>query len=136
MPFLAKRNLGTDRSLAPITVGLGPGFTAGEDVDAVVETMRGTPSGACDLCRGRRFPDTGVPGAIAGYAAERVIHAPAAGRNALFVQDETGADQWISARWSARGRTIARVGGTPVLRDDRRRAARPDSGGLSGDRRG
>lgn len=39
--ILAKRNLGTNKSLAPITIALGPGFTAGSDVDAVIETMRG-----------------------------------------------------------------------------------------------
>ena len=36
--ILAKKNLGTHREMAPITVALGPGFTAGVDVDAVVET--------------------------------------------------------------------------------------------------
>ena len=39
--ILAKKNLGTSRDMAPLTVGLGPGFTAGEDVDYVIETMRG-----------------------------------------------------------------------------------------------
>ena len=39
--ILAKRNLGTSRAMAPITVALGPGFVAGADVDAVVETKRG-----------------------------------------------------------------------------------------------
>ena len=34
--ILAKKNLGTNRNMAPITVALGPGFTAGEDVDAVI----------------------------------------------------------------------------------------------------
>ena len=76
--ILAKRNLGTNRDMAPITVGLGPGFTAGEDVDAVVETMRGHHLGRVIL-RGAAIPNTGVPGVIAGYAAERVIHAHASG---------------------------------------------------------
>ena len=39
--ILAKKNLGTRRDMAPITVALGPGFEAGVDVDAVVETKRG-----------------------------------------------------------------------------------------------
>ena len=39
--ILAKKNLGTDRTMAPITVALGPGFEAGKDVDAGVETQRG-----------------------------------------------------------------------------------------------
>ena len=38
--ILAKKNLGTTREMADLTVGLGPGFVAGEDVDYVVETMR------------------------------------------------------------------------------------------------
>ena len=63
--ILAKRNLGTNRAMAPITVGLGPGFTAGEDVDAVVETMRGHHLGRVIL-QGAAIPNTGVPGVIAG----------------------------------------------------------------------
>ena len=44
--ILAKKNLGTKKDMAPITVGLGPGFEAGKDVDAVIETMRGQPIGS------------------------------------------------------------------------------------------
>lgn len=76
--ILAKRNLGTMRAMAPITIGLGPGFTAGADVDAVVETMRGHRLGRV-LYTGAAQPNTGVPGVIAGHAADRVIHAPASG---------------------------------------------------------
>lgn len=76
--ILAKRNLGTSRAMAPVTVGLGPGFTAGDDVDFVVETMRGHDLGRV-LDRGPALPNTGVPGLIAGRAAERVLHAPLAG---------------------------------------------------------
>lgn len=110
--ILAKRNLGTSRDMAPITVGLGPGFTAGEDVDAVVETMRGHHLGRVIL-QGAAIPNTGVPGVIAGYAAERVIHAPASGEMA-FVQDENGQTADIGALVK-KGQVIARVGGTPVL---------------------
>lgn len=39
--ILAKKNCGTTKDMAPLTIGLGPGFTAGEDVDVVVETKRG-----------------------------------------------------------------------------------------------
>ena len=39
--ILAKRNLGTRREMAELTIGVGPGFTAGIDTDYVVETMRG-----------------------------------------------------------------------------------------------
>lgn len=110
--ILAKRNLGTSREMAPITVGLGPGFTAGEDVDAVVETMRGHHLGRVIL-QGAAIPNTGVPGVIAGYAAERVIHAPASGEM-VFVQDENGQTVDIGALVH-KGQEIARVGGVPVL---------------------
>ena len=76
--ILAKRNLGTHRGMAPLTIALGPGFTAGEDVDAVVETMRGHDLGRI-IRQGSARPDTGVPGVIGGYGAERVIHAGRAG---------------------------------------------------------
>ena len=38
--ILAKKNLGTTREMASLTIALGPGFTAGQDVDVVVETKR------------------------------------------------------------------------------------------------
>lgn len=76
--ILAKKNLGTNKQMAPITVALGPGFVAGEDVDAVIETMRGHSLGRV-LYEGQAIANTGVPGVIAGYSKERVIHSPAAG---------------------------------------------------------
>ena len=76
--ILAKRNLGTRIDMAPLTIGLGPGFTAGEDTDLVIETMRGESLGKI-YRHGSAIPNTGVPGVIAGYAKERVIHAPCAG---------------------------------------------------------
>ena len=72
--ILAKRNLGTRRDMAPLTVALGPGFVAGQDVDCVIETMRGHNLGRI-IREGAAQPNTGVPGRIGGYAAERVIHA-------------------------------------------------------------
>lgn len=75
---LAKRNLGTTRAMAPVTVGCGPGFAAGEDVDYVVETMRGHDLGRV-ISSGPACPNTGIPGLIAGRAAERVLHSPVAG---------------------------------------------------------
>lgn len=76
--ILAKKNLGTHRQMAPITIGLGPGFEAGKDVDAVIETMRGHHLGRV-LYQGSAIANTGVPGVIAGYAKERVIHSPGTG---------------------------------------------------------
>ena len=76
--ILAKKNLGTTRNMAALTVGLGPGFTAGEDVDIVIETKRGHNLGRI-IREGSAIPNTGIPGNIGGYAAERVIHAGAPG---------------------------------------------------------
>ncbi|HIY38024.1 MAG TPA: EF2563 family selenium-dependent molybdenum hydroxylase system protein [Candidatus Agathobaculum merdigallinarum] len=109
--ILAKRNLGTHCGMAPITIGLGPGFTAGQDVDAVVETMRGHHLGRI-IRQGAAAPDTGVPGVIAGYADERVIHAPASGAMA-FVTAETGQLLDIGAL-VRKGQLIARVGDASV----------------------
>ena len=75
---IAKRNLGTNRSMADITIALGPGFCAGEDVHAVIETVRGHDLGRLIL-NGYAKPDSGIPGEIGGRSAERVIHAPIAG---------------------------------------------------------
>ena len=72
--ILAKRNLGTRITDAPVVVALGPGFCAGEDCHAVVETKRGHYLGSV-LYRGRAIPNTGVPGVIEGVGAERVIRA-------------------------------------------------------------
>lgn len=77
--ILAKRNLGTNRRMAPLTIGLGPGFVAGQDVDYVIETMRGHHLGRI-ISQGCAIPNTGIPGLIGGYGAERVIHAPASGK--------------------------------------------------------
>lgn len=76
--ILAKKNLGTKKDMAPLTIGLGPGFTAGEDVDVVIETKRGHNLGRI-IRQGSAYPNTGIPGIIGGYGAERVMHAPAAG---------------------------------------------------------
>ena len=76
--ILAKKNLGTNLDMAPITVALGPGFAAGKDVHAVVETKRGHNLGRV-LWTGSASPNTGIPGIIGGYGKERVIHCPANG---------------------------------------------------------
>ena len=76
--ILAKRNLGTKKGDAPIVVALGPGFTAGRDCHAVVETMRGHDLGRVILS-GSAQPNTAIPGLIGGFAGERVLRAPADG---------------------------------------------------------
>ncbi len=76
--ILAKKNLGTRITDAPVVVGVGPGFTAGADCHAVVETMRGHYLGRA-IYRGSAQPNTGIPGLIGGFAGERVLRAPADG---------------------------------------------------------
>jgi len=95
--ILAKKNLGTNRDMAPITVALGPGFEAGRDVDAVVETKRGHNLGRI-LWSGRAAANTGIPGAIAGYSKERVIHCPAKGilRNVKHITDRVSKGEIIA----------------------------------------
>lgn len=110
--ILAKRNLGTHRGMAPITVALGPGFTAGADVDAVIETMRGHDLGRI-LYTGAAQPNTGVPGLIAGHDLDRVIHAPASGRlRPAF--DAAGQEIGIGSL-VRQGDLLAYVGDTPVI---------------------
>ena len=69
--IIAKRNLGTRMDMAPVVVAAGPGFTAGLDCHAVVETMRGHYLGRV-IYDGAALPNTDVPGLIGGYAGERV----------------------------------------------------------------
>lgn len=76
--ILAKRNLGTRITDAPVVIGVGPGFTAGVDCHAAVETMRGHYLGRV-LYDGSPIPNTGIPGLIGGFAGERVLRAPADG---------------------------------------------------------
>ncbi|MGD9559659.1 MAG: selenium-dependent molybdenum cofactor biosynthesis protein YqeB [Oscillospiraceae bacterium] len=76
--IIAKHNLGTHRGMAPITIGLGPGFEAGRDVDVVIETFRGHDLGRL-IFKGGALPNTGTPGEIGGQSDLRVFHAPHAG---------------------------------------------------------
>ncbi len=102
--IIAKKNLGTYKNMAPLTIALGPGFTAGEDVDVVVETMRGETLGKV-YYEGSALPNTGIPGMVGGYAKERVIHAPADGKlRAVRRVGET----------VEKGEILAYVGETPV----------------------
>jgi xanthine dehydrogenase accessory factor len=102
--IIAKRNLGTHIHDAPAVVALGPGFVAGRDAHAVVETRRGHDLGRI-LLEGSAEEDTGVPGDIDGYSWQRVIRSPAAGtfRVAAEIGDLVKADD-----------VIGHVGGEPV----------------------
>lgn len=77
--ILAKRNLGTTMQDAPIVIGVGPGFVAGQDVHRVVETMRGHDLGRV-ISEGAAIANTGVPGEIGGYTVERLVTAPTSGK--------------------------------------------------------
>lgn len=72
--ILAKKNLGTTKKLAKNTIGIGPGFEAGLDVDLVIESMRGHNLGRV-IYKGKAEENTGIPGIILGYGEERVIRA-------------------------------------------------------------
>ncbi len=102
--ILAKKNLGTKKDMAPITIALGPGFEAGVDVDAVIETQRGHNLGRI-LLEGFAAKNTGVPGIIGGYGKERVIHSPASGiiQNLSHISDTV-----------TKGQVIALIGETKV----------------------
>lgn len=77
--ILAKRNINTRIDMAPITIGLGPGFEVGKDVHAVIETNRGHDLGRIIL-KGEAEKDTGIPGSIEGFTEERILRAPCAGK--------------------------------------------------------
>lgn len=102
--IMAKRNTGTRIIVAPIVIGLGPGFTAGVDVHAVIETNRGHNLGRVILS-GSAEPHTGVPGSTAGFTVERVLHAPC---NGTFMGKRHIGDP-VEA-----GEVVASVAGQPV----------------------
>ncbi len=76
--IIAKKNLGTKITDAPLVIGLGPGFHAGNDVHIVIETNRGHNLGKV-IHEGEAEPNTGIPGDVAGFSAERVFRAPESG---------------------------------------------------------
>lgn len=102
---LRKVNLGTEKGEAPLVIGLGPGFTAGVDCHAVVETNRGHYLGRV-YWRGGAEPDTGAPGAVNGKAGERVLRAPLDGLMLQVVP---------AGVFVHKGTPLARIGDAPVL---------------------
>jgi len=77
--ILAKKNIGTKIDDAPIVIGCGPGFFAGEDCHLVIETKRGHYLGQV-ITKGSAIPNSGVPGIIEGKGLERVLYSPIAGK--------------------------------------------------------
>jgi len=102
--IMAKKNTGTRISDAPLVIGLGPGFTAGVDVHAVIETNRGHNLGEVIL-EGCAEPDTGIPGEIGGFSEERLVRAPADG---VFVP------LWDIGSLVTTGEILGHVGTQPV----------------------
>lgn len=103
--ILAKRNTGTGSGDGMLVIGLGPGFTAGEDVHCVVETMRGHGLGRV-IYEGAALADTGIPGAIEGMTHQRLLRAPCDG---LFLTSKDIGDR-VEA-----GQKVATVAGEPVV---------------------
>lgn len=102
--ILAKRNLGTKITDAPLVIALGPGFCAGRDCHAVIETMRGHTLGRV-IWDGEPIPNTNIPGLIGGFAGERVLRAPDTG---IFHQlRDIGALVTV-------GETVGEVNGLPM----------------------
>lgn len=98
--ILAKKNSGTTKDMAPICIGLGPGFCGGKDVHAVIETARGHQLGRI-IYSGNPLADSGIPGMIGGFGKERVLYAPQAGTIEVL--------QDIGNRVT-KGEVIARIG--------------------------
>ncbi|MEN6414523.1 MAG: selenium-dependent molybdenum cofactor biosynthesis protein YqeB [Veillonellales bacterium] len=103
--ILAKKNTGTCCHDAPIVIGLGPGFSAGKAVHAVVETMRGHDLGRV-YYQGEALPNTGIPGEIAGLTIERLLRASADG---IFSSGHSIGDTVI------KGEIVGQVDHTPVI---------------------
>ncbi|OUO93184.1 selenium-dependent molybdenum cofactor biosynthesis protein YqeB [Cloacibacillus sp. An23] len=76
--IMAKKNLGTTKSMAPLVIAIGPGFSAPDDVHAVIETKRGHTLGRA-ITNGSALPNTGVPGLMKGFGVERLLRAPCDG---------------------------------------------------------
>lgn len=95
--ILAKKNLGTKMDMAPITIGVGPGFSAKVDVDLVVETNRGHFLGKV-IEEGEAIKNTGIPGNIRGYTSGRLIRASGDGsiKNLARIGDIVKKDDLIS----------------------------------------
>ncbi len=102
--ILAKRNIGTKMTDAPVVIGVGPGFTAGVDCHAVIETKRGHTLGRA-LYTGSAIPNTGIPGNIGGFTTERVLRAS---QDGIFHPERTFGDL------VKKGEQVANVDGMPV----------------------
>ena len=96
-------DLGTNA--APFVIGLGPGFIAGENCHAVIETKRGHFLGRV-IWHGNPIPNTGIPGVVGDQQHDRVLRAPADGelRTAYLIGSQLES-----------GSSIAEVAGIPIM---------------------
>lgn len=101
---MMKKNRGCRPDLGRIVIALGPGFEAGKDAHAVIETQRGPHLGEI-IFSGRAIPDSGIPGDVLGYTAERLIRSSADG---IFQEVKAIGDE-VDA-----GDIVAYVEGQPV----------------------
>lgn len=92
------------RGLAPLTIGLGPNFVAGETTDLAIETQWGDDLGAI-VAQGATKPLGGEPRAFAGHARDRFVYAPVGG--VLRTQAQ------IAQRVAA-GEVVATIDGAPL----------------------
>jgi len=108
--ILAKSNLGTRMEEGKLVIGLGPGFSAGEDVHMVIETNRGHDLGRI-ITAGPAEPNTGIPGPIGGFTEERVLRAPIEGKFTarLSIGDHVKEDEIVGFVQEAK--IIAKIGG-------------------------
>lgn len=102
--IMAKKNMGTCITDAPLVVGIGPGFCAGKDCHCVVETLRG-PSLGKVIYRGSAAPNTGIPGEVGGYTTQRLLRAQGTGQMKPMVQ---------IGDFIQKGQLAAVTGGVPV----------------------
>ena len=102
---LAKRNTGLKKDMAPLTMGMGPGFKAPDEVHMAIETNRGHNLGRV-YYQGEPAADTGAPGNILGFTKERVFRAPCDGK---FVPSVALGDR------VQKGETLAMVEGEPII---------------------
>ncbi len=95
--IIAKHNLGTTMEDAPLVIGVGPGFEAGKDCHAVIETKRGHYLGKV-IWEGSAIPNTGIPGEIGGFTTERIIRATADGefQPSTHISDMVEKDQVVA----------------------------------------
>lgn len=102
--IMAKKNTGMSIDDAPLVIAVGPGFTAGRDCHAVIETKRGHTLGRV-ITEGSAIANTGVPGNIGGQTINRLIKASADG----IFHPERGIGDVVKE-----GERVANVDGEPV----------------------